>query len=327
MRIFLAGATGVVGRNLMPVLVRAGHTVTGMTRSPQKIGEIEAAGAEGVVCDALDPSAVMRTVQRARTDVVIHQLTAIPSTLNLRSFEREFALTNRLRTEGTDNLLDAALSAGARAFVAQSYTGWPYARGGGAVKTEDDPLDPHPPAAMRASLDAIRHLESRVLRARGIVGTVLRYGGFYGPGTSISENSSVTKMIRQRSLPVVAGGTGVWSFIHVDDVAQATLTAVERAKSGLYNIVDDEPAPVAQWLPALAQALHAPPPRHVPVWLARLLIGEPGVVMMTEVRGASNAKAKRELGWTPLWPSWREGFVSGLAVRTPCAAEARRQFA
>ena len=219
-------------------------------------------------------------------------------------------MTNRLRTEGTDHLLSAARAVGVKRFVIQSYTSWPYARTGGPVKTEDDPLDPTPPREMRESLDAIRHLESAVTGADWTEGIVLRYGGFYGPGTSLSPGGEQFEMLRKRKYPVVGSGAGVWSFVHIADAAEATVAAVEHGKRGIYNVVDDEPAAVAEWLPALAQAIGAPKPWHVPTFVGRMFAGEPGIVMMTEMRGASNAKAKRDLGWEPRHPTWRQGFAA-----------------
>ena len=312
MRIFVAGATGALGRRLVPLLVSGGHQVTGMTRSPGKAAWLRAAGAEPVVADALDRDDVLRVVTAARPEVVVHQLTDLAGMTNLRRFDAGFAATNRLRTEGTDHLLAAARAAGARRLVAQSFAGWPSARVGGPVKTEEDPFDPDPPAELRHSLDAIRHLEAAVAQAEGIEGLVLRYGGYYGPGTSAGEGGYILEELRRRRFPIVGAGTGIWSFVHIDDAATATVAAVERGAPGIYQIVDDDPAPVAEWLPVLAAAAGARPPRRVPVWAARLLAGEHGVVLMTEVRGASNAKAKRELGWRPAWPSWREGFRAGL---------------
>jgi nucleoside-diphosphate-sugar epimerase len=312
MRIFVAGATGALGRRLVPLLVSGGHQVTGMTRSPGKAAWLRAAGAEPVVADALDRDDVLRVVTAARPEVVVHQLTDLAGMTNLRRFDAGFAATNRLRTEGTDHLLAAARAAGARRLVAQSFAGWPSARVGGPVKTEEDPFDPDPPAELRRSLDAIRHLEAAVAQAEGIEGLVLRYGGFYGPGTSAGEGGYILEELRRRRFPIVGAGTGIWSFVHIDDAATATVAAVERGAPGIYQIVDDDPAPVAEWLPVLAAAAGARPPRRVPVWAARLLAGEHGVVLMTEVRGASNAKAKRELGWRPAWPSWRQGFRAGL---------------
>jgi nucleoside-diphosphate-sugar epimerase len=314
MRIFVAGATGALGRRLVPLLVGGGHQVTAMTRSPGKAAGLRAAGAEPVVADALDRDAVLLAVAAARPEVVVHQLTDLATTTNLRKFDAGFAATNRLRTEATDHLLTAARAAGTRRFVAQSFAGWPFARIGGPVKTEDDPLDPVPPAELRRTLDAIRQLEAAVLGAEGIEGVVLRYGGFYGPGTSAGAGGYMLDDLRRRRFPIVGAGTGVWSFIHIDDAAAATAAAVERGAPGIYQIVDDDPAPVSDWLPALAAAAGAKPPRRVPAWLARLLGGEHGVVLMTEVRGASNAKAKRELGWTPAYRSWRQGFRTGLGL-------------
>jgi nucleoside-diphosphate-sugar epimerase len=316
MKVFVAGATGAIGTQLVRQLAAAGHDVIGMTRSPAKTDMLRALGARPVVADALDPDAVARAVAETEPEVIVHQLTALSGRLDLRRPDRFFAMTNRLRTEGTDHLLEAARAAGARRFVAQSYAGWPFARTGGPVKTEEDPLDPDPPAEFRRTLDAIRHLESAVLGAEGLEGVVLRYGGFYGPGTSVGDGGFLLEEIRRRRLPIVGAGTGVWSFIHIDDAAAATMAAVERGAPGIYQIVDDEPAPVSEWLPALAAAIGAPPPRQVPAWVARLLAGEHAVVLMTEARGASNAKARRELGWLPAWPSWRQGFRHGLGEAT-----------
>jgi nucleoside-diphosphate-sugar epimerase len=322
MRIVVAGATGALGRRLVPLLVERGHEVVGMTRSPAKAADLRAAGAEPVVADALDRDAVLRAVGQARPEVVVHQLTALAGLTNSRRFDQGFALTNRLRTEGTDHLLAAARAAGARRFVAQSFAGWPFARVGGPVKTEEDPLDPDPPAEFRRTLDAIRHLESAVRGAEGLEGVVLRYGGFYGPGTSVGDGGFLLEEIRRRRLPIVGAGTGVWSFVHIDDAAAATAAAVERGAPGIYQIVDDDPAPVSAWLPALAAAIGAKPPRRVPAWVARLLAGEHGVVLFTDIRGASNAKAKRELGWNPAYPSWRQGFRTGLGLPSQTRAGA-----
>jgi nucleoside-diphosphate-sugar epimerase len=317
MRIFVAGATGVLGSRLVPLLLEGGHELVGMTRSPERAERLRAAGATPVVADGLDREAVLSAVRQARPEVVVHQLTALAGATDFRRLDEGFAPTNRLRTAGTDILLAAALAAGARRFVAQSYAGWPFAREGGPVKTEEDPLDPDPPGELRRSLDAIRHLESAVLGADGLAGVVLRYGGFYGPGTSLGDGGFMLDDLRRRRFPIVGAGTGVWSFVHIDDAAAATAIAVERGAPGCYQIVDDDPAPVSEWLPALAAAIGAKPPRRVPAWLARLLIGEHGVVLMTEIRGASNAKARRELGWRPAHPSWRQGFREGLAASQP----------
>ena len=309
MKVFVAGATGAMGKQLVPRLIASGHEVVGTTRSESKQAELYALGATPVVLDALDPDQVAAAVAEAKPDAIVHELTSI-ETLDLRHFDRSFAMTNRLRTEGTDHLLSAARAVGVKRFVIQSFTSWPYARTGGPVKTEDDPLDPTPAAEMRESLDAIRHLESAVTGADWTEGIVLRYGGFYGPGTSLAPGGEQFEMLRKRKYPVVGNGAGVWSFVHIADAAEATVAAVEHGRRGIYNVVDDEPAPVAEWLPALAQAIGAPKPRHVPTFVGRMFAGEPGIVMMTEVRGASNAKAKRELGWEPRHPSWRQGFAA-----------------
>lgn len=314
-RIFVAGATGAVGRPLVAALVAAGHDVTGMTRSASKAADLEAAGARPVVADGLDAGAVGDAIAVARPEVVINQLTDLTAIGdNLRRFDRYFELTNRLRTEGNENLLSAAVAAGARRFITQSFTGWPYAREGSPLKTEEDRLDPNPPKGIRATHAAISRLESATTGARDIEGLVLRYSFFYGPGTSISGDSGASQIeaVRARKLPIVGGGDGIWSFTHIDDAAAAAVAAVDRGAPGLYNVVDDDPAPVHEWLPALADAAGAAAPRRVPRWLGALAGGPVAVAMMCEIRGASNAKAKRELGWQPIWPSWRQGFPAEL---------------
>jgi nucleoside-diphosphate-sugar epimerase len=300
MRVFVAGATGAIGARLVPQLVERGHEVVGTSRSPEKADRLRAQCAEPVVLDVLDPDAVRKAVLAVRPDAIVHQATALAGMTDVKHFDRGFAVTNRLRAEGTDALLAAADQAGVGRFVAQSYAGWPYAREGGLVKTEEDPLDPTPVPAMRETLAAMRHLEEAVVGAGGIA---LRYGGFYG-----SPEDAQLALVRKRRFPIVGDGGGIWSFVHLDDAAAATVLALERGEPGSYNVVDDDPAPVREWLPALAAAIGAKPPRRVPRLLARLLAGESGVVLMTEIRGASNAKAKRELGWTLRYPSWREGF-------------------
>jgi nucleoside-diphosphate-sugar epimerase len=313
MRVFVAGATGALGRQLIPQLVARGHEVVGMTRTPSRQEALRAMGARPVVADALDLDAVARAVAAAEPEVIVHQLTALSGRLDLRHADRFFAMTNRLRTEGTDHLLAAGRAVGARRVVAQSYAGWPNARTGGPVKDETDPVDPDPPRKLRAALAAIRHLERAVTGIRWGEGLVLRYGGFYGPGTSLSlePGAAMVEPIRRRQFPLIGDGGGVWSFVHIEDAA-ATAAAVERGRGGIYQVVDDEPAPVREWLPVLAEALGAKPPRRLPRWVGRLLAGEAATVMLTEVRGASNAKAKRELGFQPRWPSWRLGFAKGL---------------
>jgi nucleoside-diphosphate-sugar epimerase len=314
MKVLLAGATGALGKQLVPRLVADGHEVVGITRTEAKLPLLRDLGARGVVADLLDPEQVARVVAEAEPEVIIHQLTALNRDFDVKHFDRTFEETNRLRTEATDHLLAAGRAVGVKRFIAQSYTSWPFARTGGPVKTEDDPLDPNPPAAMRESLTAIRHVESAVTGADWTEGIVLRYGGFYGPGTSMSrEGGAQLETIRKRRFPVVGDGGGIWSFVHIEDAADATVAAVTRGRRGIYNIVDDDPAPVAEWLPAAASAVGAPAPWHVPRWLGRIAAGEAGVVMMTEMRGASNEKAKRELGWKPKHPSWRQGFAEVAA--------------
>ena len=327
MKIFVAGATGALGKPLVARLVANGHEVVGMTRTPSKQQLVRDMGATPVVADALDPDQVARAVAEAEPEVIVHQLTALSGSLDLRKFEQTFAMTNRLRTEGTDHLLAAGRAVGVKRFVAQSYAGWPYAKTGGAIKTEDAPLDDNPPAPARAGIEAIRHLEQAVTGADWTEGIVLRYGGFYGPGTSMAEGGEQFEAIRARKFPVVGSGAGIISLIHVDDAADATVAAIERGRRGLYNIVDDEPAPVAEWLPAVAAAIGAKPPRHVPRWVGRLLAGEVATVMMTEVRGASNAKAKRELGWRPRHASWRDGFAELARESRARASEPVREAA
>jgi nucleoside-diphosphate-sugar epimerase len=311
MRVFVAGAGGAIGRRLVPQLVATGHEVVATTQRQEKVQELCALGARGVAMDGLDAGSVGEAVARAEPEAVIHQMTALPLSPDLRHFDREFARTNQLRTQGTDHLLAAADAVGVRRFVAQSFTGWPNQRSGGPVKTEDDPLEPDPPG-QRESLEAIRYLEHSVLKPAPIEGIVLRYGSFYGPGTGFDEEFPA--QIRKRKLPLVGDGGAVWSFVHIDDAAAATVIALERGATGIYNVVDDDPAPVAEWLPYLAASLGAPPPRRVPAWLARFAIGEAGVSLMTKIRGSSNAKARRELGWEPRWHSWREGFSETAAA-------------
>ena len=313
MKVFVAGATGALGKQLVPQLAAAGHEVTGMTRTPAKAEAVRALGASPAIADALDPEAVAAAVAKAEPEVIVHQLTALSQSLDLRHFDRDFAQTNRLRTEGTDILLSAARASGVRRFVAQSFAGWPAERSGGPIKTEDDPVDPDPPAAVRTTLEAILYLERAVTSAAPIEGIALRYGGFYGPGTSLQldpPGGEHVEAIRHRKFPIVGGGTGIWSFVHISDAAEATAIAVERGAPGVYNVVDDNPSAVRDWLPEAARELGAKRPMRVPRWLGRIMAGEAATVMMTEIRGASNAKAKRELGWTPRHPS----LVGALAA-------------
>jgi nucleoside-diphosphate-sugar epimerase len=308
-RVFVAGGTGVVGRRLVPQLVARGHQVTATTTNPAKLGLLEQLGADAVVMDGLDAMSVGEAVAKAQPDAIAHQMTAISAAHagkpDMKHMDRWFATTNRLRTEGTDHLLAAAEATGVSQFVAQSYASWNGIRTGGWVKTEEDPLDPGDGTIMHAGAVAIRHVEDAVL---GAGGAVLRYGGFYGPGATDDQ----VELVRKRQFPLVGRGTGYSSWVHLDDAASATVLAVEQKVSGVFNIVDDEPAPASEWLPYLAACAGAKPPMRVPKWLARLLAGEAAVTMMTEGRGFSNAKAKRELGWELRYPSWRQGFREGL---------------
>ena len=319
MKIFVAGASGVLGRELVPQLVGQGHEVVGMTSSASKQDLVRSLGARPVVADALDADAVARAVASAEPEVIVHQLTALSGKLSasdMRHPERSSAavMTNRLRTEGTDNLLAAGRAVRTRRFVVQSFTAFRWARTGGPALTEADPVDDNPPAALRAPLVGILHVERTVPTIDWGDGLVLRYGGFYGPGTAISRDpgAPMAAPIRKRLFPIIGDGGGVWSHIHIDDAAAATVAAVDRGEPGIYNVVDDDPAPVREWLPVLASALDAKPPRRIPRWLGRLLAGETATLMMTESRGSSNAKAKRELGWQPRYASWRQGFRQGL---------------
>jgi nucleoside-diphosphate-sugar epimerase len=312
MKVFIAGATGAIGQRLVPLLIDAGHEVVGTTRTPAKADGLRITGATPVVLDGHDLDAVRHAVIDAAPEVVVHQMTALSGDLDLRHFAETFAETNRLRTKTTDHLLTAAVEAGARRFVAQSFAGWPNEQSGGPVKTEEDPLNTDPPKQVRETLGAILHLEAVTTGTAGIEGLALRYGGFYGPGNALGKGGVMLEAVANRQMPIVGGGSGIWSFLHIDDAAQATALAVDRGAPGIYNIVDDEPAPVSEWLPYLADVLGARPPRRVPAWLARLIVGEAAVSMMTKIRGSSNAKAKRELGWKLRYPSWRVGFRDGL---------------
>lgn len=314
MRIFIAGGTGAVGIRMVPLLVAAGHEVYGSTRHDAGCEALAGMGATGIVMDPLNAQSVQDAVAKAAPEVVVHQLTALGSLSgNLKKWDQDFAMTNRLRTEGTDHLLAAAQAAGVRRFIAQSFGGgWTHERTGGWVKDETTPLIADPGKEARGTLAAIRHLEDAVTSATDLEGVVLRYGNFYGPGNATSREGALGEMLRKGKMPVVGGGTGVWSFVHIDDVAAATVAALDRGAPGIYNIVDDEPAPVNQWIPLLAEEVGGRSPMRLPAWVARPLIGEFGVALMTSVRGSSNAKAKRELGWTPSYASWREGFRNGI---------------
>ncbi|HEY6312333.1 MAG TPA: NAD(P)-dependent oxidoreductase [Streptosporangiaceae bacterium] len=303
MRVFVAGATGVIGQYLVPGLIAAGHDVTASTRSPLKANQLKGQGATPVIVDGLDREAVLKAVTAAQPEVIIHQMTALTNLRSFRNLDKQFAVTNDLRSTGTDYLLEAAKMAGTRRFVAQSFIGWNNARSGSTVKTEQDPLDPRPLPGTTRSLAAIEHLEEAV-SAQVPEGLVLRYGIFYGHGAS----DLMLDVVRKRQMPVIGGGTGIWSFTEITDAAAATVAAVTKGSPGIYNVVDDEPAPVSEWVPYLASCLGVKPPMRAPVWLGRLLGGEMIVEWMTQGRGASNEKAKHELGWTPKYPSWRDGF-------------------
>ena len=308
MRVFVVGASGVIGRRLVPQLVERGHQVIGSARSPDKAERLRRLGAESVVLDALDARAVREAIAAARPDAIVHQATALTGISDFKHFDRTFAQTNRLRIEGTDNLLAAAREAGVGKFVAQSNANHRYARQGGPVKSEADPLDPKPVAAMRASVAAMDYVDEAVTSAGGIA---LRYGIFYG-----DPDDGLVEAVRARKFPVVGDGAGVWSFIYLDDAAAATVLALEHDGPAVYNIVDDEPSPTGEWLLELARIVGAKPPQRFPRLLARLFAGEAPVVMATESRGASNAKAKRELRWTLRYPSWRQGFADLYAKPT-----------
>jgi len=312
MKVLVTGGTGAIGKFLLPLLLENKHEVVALTRSVTKAPLLEDSGVSTIIVDPLDTQRLTAAVRRAEPDVIIHQLSALTGAGNFRKFDQEFALTNRFRTEVTDTLLAAARTIGTRRFIAQSYCGWPYAKKGGPVKTEEDPLDPKPPESFTKTLAAIRYLEDKARSTTFLDVLALRYGMFYGPGTAIGKGGTILKMTRKRRFPIIGGGGGVWSFIHLLDAARATVAAISHGAPGIYNIVDDEPAKVATWLPALAKAVAAKPPYRIPYWLGEITIGKAGMPIMTQIRGCSNAKAKRELQWTPVYPSWRIGFVDGL---------------
>jgi nucleoside-diphosphate-sugar epimerase len=315
MKVFVAGATGAVGQRLVPKLIEAGHSVVGTTRSPNGAVALRAQGAEAAVVDGLDQEAMGEAVKNAEPEVIVNQMSSLASMgTNLRKFDRYFAVTNRLRVEGTANLLAAARDVGTRRFVTQSYSNWNNVREGGQVKTEADPLDPNPTSSSRQTAQAIKDQEAMLAEANGIEAVVLRYGNLYGPGTGITtgEGGTVLDAIRRRRFPIVGKGTGVWSFTHIDDAASGAVVACSEGPQGVFNIVDDEPAPVAEWMPYLCEVTGAKPPLHLPRWVGWLAGGPHLVSMMESIRGADNGKAKRELGWAPEWPTWREGFRSGL---------------
>jgi nucleoside-diphosphate-sugar epimerase len=305
-RVFVAGASGAIGTPLVDQLVEAGHEVTGTTRSPARAKAIEKAGARAVVCDALNAEALQHAVSEAGPEVVIHQLTALPDRFEPRKRDI-YTKTNELRTAGTRNLLAAARACGTRRVICQSIA-FAYAPVGGHVKDERDPLFSDAAEPFGSGIAAIEEMEKAVLDAEGSEGVVLRYGWFYGPGTYYAEDGSTAEDVRRRRFPIAGGGGGLFSFVHVEDAAGATVCALERGAPGIYNVVDDDPAPMREWLPHYAEAIGAKPPRRVPKWVARIFAGRMVAEMSTELRGASNAKARRELGWGPVWASWREGF-------------------
>ncbi len=310
MRVFVAGASGAIGRSLVPKLVAAGHEVTGTTRSEERTERIRQAGARAAIVDVFDADDLRAAVEEVRAEVVVHQLTALPERMDLRKKDL-YDATNRLRTEGTRNLIDAALAAGTRRFVSQSIA-FAYRNQGSRVKTEEDPLLLDAPAPFASGVVALNEMERMVLETEGIEGLVLRYGFFYGPGTYYGSNGTMTADIRRRRMPIVGRGTGIFSFIHVDDAADATVAAVERGAPGVYNVTDDEPAMMREWLPVVAEAAGAKPPFRAPAWLAKLVAGKQAGTFALRLRGASNEKAKRELGWEPVHPSWRTGFRESL---------------
>ena len=308
LRIFLTGATGAIGTMLLPQLIAEGHCVFAATREAGKFAGLAAAGANPVLCDVLQREGTRKAVAAARPDVVVHEVTVLREVRNFRHFDTALAQTNQVRTQGLDNLIEAAREAGASRFLAQSYGGWPVERVGDRIKTETAPLDSCPPGSMSQSLAAIRHVETTVPKLGDLKGGVLRYGQLYGPGTGFSPSGAMVQRIRQRALPLIGDASGIWSFLHVSDAATATRLAITREASGLYNVVDNEPAAVSEWLPYLAQILGAKPPRHIPAWLGRLLAGEGVVMQMTSIRGLSNAKVKADLNWSPDYETWRTGF-------------------
>lgn len=312
MKVFVAGGTGVIGRHLVPLLTEKGCDVVALARTPDKVKAVEALGAKAIIADALDEKALSEAVIKVEPEVIVHQLTSHGGLANFKKMDDDFRVTNRLRIETTSTLLKAASVVGTRRLVVQSFCGLAFAREGGWVKREDAPLDSKPPAGFRKTVEAIRYLEDSLLKTKKIEGIALRYGFLYGPGTSISADGELVAMVRRRQFPIVGNGAGVWSFTHAEDAARAAAAAIFQGRPGVYNVVDDEPAPVADWLPALAQCVGAKKPRRIPTWLARPVLGEGGIAMMTQARGGANAKAKKELDWQLAFPSWRKGFVHGL---------------
>jgi len=312
MRIFIAGATGVLGRNLIPRLLQRGHSVVGTSSTKERLQELERMGSEAILMNGLDRESVLRAVSAAQADVVVNQMTALASVQSYRNFDKEFELTNRLRSEGTAYLLEAARQNGVRKIVVQSFGGWPQQAGSAIANPEETPYATDLPARMKNSHRAIQQMEEMVLSSQSPVGVVLRYGFFYGPGTSFDSTASTMEVVRKGKFPIIGKGTGVWSFIHIEDAAEATRIAIEDAPAGTYQVTDDHPAAVHDWLPELARLLEAKQPKRIPEWLGKLFAGESTVYMMTRMRGAANGKAKRVLKWKPRYADWREGFAAML---------------
>ncbi|TDO43287.1 nucleoside-diphosphate-sugar epimerase [Kribbella sp. VKM Ac-2527] len=312
MKVLVAGATGGLGQALVPKLVAAGHEVTGMIRSESGAPGVRAQGADVVLADGLDAAAVKAAVTGVQPEVVVHQMTALRGGIDFKHFDDSFAVTNRLRTEGLDHLLEASQAVGVRRIVVQGYAGWNLQHGGSPTKTESDPLDPNPVPVTRKTMEGLKYVESRVTSATGIEGVVLRYAAFYGPTGAIGKGGEIVEMIRKRRLPLIGDGSGVWSFIHYDDAADATVKAIESSATGVYQIADDDPAPASVWLPEFARILGAKPPWHVPAWVGRLAVGDAGVAAFTQIRGVDNSLAKHTFDWQPGYASWREGFGHGL---------------
>jgi len=312
MRIFIAGATGVLGRSLVPKLLACGHSVAGTSSKAEGLQQLERMGVEPVLMDGLNRDSVLAAVKAAHADVVVNQMTALANLRDYKNFDREFDLTNRLRRDGTSYLLEAAKASGARRIVVQSFAGWPLQRGEAPANPEETPFAEDLPASMQESQNAMRQMEEMVVSSQSPAGVVLRYGFFYGPGTSFDVDGDTTQAVRKRGLPLVGGGTAIWSLIHIDDAAEATRIAIESAPAGIYHVTDDHPASVREWLTGMAGILHAKQPRGVPAWIAKLFVGASGVYLMTQARGASNAKAKRVLHWNPAYPDWRQGFAAAL---------------
>ena len=317
MRVFIAGATGVIGSRLVAKLLHRGHQVAGTASTPTKLADLSAAGAQAIHMDGLDRASVFAAVAAARPDVIVNEMTALARVKNYKNFDAEFQITNRLRKDGSSYLLAAALEHGVKRMVVQSFAGWPLQAAGRPANSEVVPFERCVPANMQQTQDAIRHMERLIASSHDLEGVVLRYGYLYGLHTALGPHGDLVNAIRKRAFPVIGRGAAVWSFVHVDDAAEATRIAIERAPAGIYNIVDDQPTAVAEWLPELARILRARPPLHIPAWLGRLFVGSSGVYLMNRARGADNAKARDTLRWAPAFPDWRIGFARTLARDEP----------